>query len=400
MRTPGLSQVLLAVVLGSAVATGAVLGFDADRDGVPTHEEFGETDPLAADTDGDGLDDDREGAFESDPTRTDTDGDGLTDDEEYRGAGERETGAVTEESAVEWERSDPTSPDTDGDGIGDATEAEAKMDPTAEDGDGDGLSDPRERDGPTDPTRGDTDGDNLRDGWEIRGTTPKGASIAEADPRHKDAFVHVLYLQGADEELPSSVVSQVKQWYAGMLVENPDGETGIRVHLADEQRTDRSIDEWVHDDGSTTHGVSGFMAMREFYNRETIGENTGSHFLVVIPGEDVPVRGGGNAGGTKTAIVRPWQGTDRSSERSYARTIVHEMLHNMVRRVGGQDCNGEMHTCKGFLSYTDDTHLSNVAAEKLNREGFADPAYPQQMNATTCGETMVYEDQCGLESSS
>ncbi|WP_135854874.1 hypothetical protein [Halorussus salinus] len=397
MKPPSASAVAGLFVVVLAVGAGSAFLLDVDGDGIPTREEVGATDPLSADTDGDGLDDDVEPGFGSDPTVADTDGDGLTDSEEYWGNRGYDSLGVGTDSPFEWKRSDPASKDSDGDGIADAAEVEAGLNPTAKDSDGDGLSDPREREGPTDPANRDTDGDQLLDGWEVRGETDGGANIAEADPLHKDAFVHVLYLRGADETLPLPVFSRTKEWFREMPVRNPDGETGIDVHVTDEQRTDRSIDEWVHEDGNTTFGVGGYMVMREFYNRETIGANTGSHFLVVIPGDDVPVRGGGNAGGSKTSIIRQWQGGDSTTERRYARTIVHEMLHNMVREVGGQDCNGQMHTCEGFLSYTEDTYLSERATRKLNRSGFVGPVYPEQMNATNCEETMYYEDQCGVE---
>lgn len=386
LRAVGLLGVLLLVLgVGSAVAV------DVDGDGIATYQEFGETNPLVADTDDDDLDDGRERAFGADPTTPDTDGDGLTDGEEYWGTSGYEVGVDPETTPFDWERSDPTDVDTDGDGIEDGVEVDRQMDPTATDSDGDSLPDAREIAGPTDPTRADTDGDNLLDGWEVRGETDSGADISGADPLRKDAFVHVLYLEGADRDLSPGVFGQVAAWFAGMPVENPDGETGIDVHVASEQRLDRSIDVWVRDDGSTTAGVSGFMSMREFYNRETIGEKTGSHFLVVIAGEDVPVRGSGNAGGTKVSLIRKWTG---SGETRYARIITHEMLHNMVRRIGGNDCNGKLHTCEGFLSYTDDTYLSSAATEKLNQNGFADPVYRDQMDAETCEDTIYEPELC------
>src|SRR6056297_3780368 len=125
---------LLVVVL--VAGTGSALVLDVDGDGIPAYEEYGATDPLAEDTDGDGLDDDREPEFGSDPTNADTDGDGLTDSEEYWGTegygsgiggsgeggsgggdgGDGVAGSAGTEFSVEWERSDPTDSDTDGDG--------------------------------------------------------------------------------------------------------------------------------------------------------------------------------------------------------------------------------------------------------------------------------------------
>ncbi|WP_158058199.1 hypothetical protein [Halorussus halophilus] len=392
--TPRLVGVVFLLVVATGVGTAFAL--DVDGDGIAGTDELGETNPFSGDTDGDGLDDDTEYEFGSDPTVADTDGDGLSDREELYGnpAGD---GTYTYGNIVAWEKSDPRSKDTDGDGIPDAKEAEDGLDPTSADSDGDGLSDKREVNGPLDPTLADTDGDNLLDGWEVRGESPKGADLSEADPLHKDMFVHVIYLRNTEYTLPFSVFDNVEEWYADMPVQNPDGETGINVHFTDEERIDRSIDEWEHDDGTTTHGVSGFMAMREFYNQNTIGENTGSHFLVVMAGDGVPIRGSGNAGGSKTNIVTPWLGSERDDARRKAHTITHELLHNVVREIGGRDCNGQMHTCEGFLSYENDYYLSQKSAQKLNQRGFADAVYSEQMNATSCEETIYYKGQCGVE---
>ena len=164
-----------------------------------------DTDPVDADTDGDGLKDGREnsiqiyqgGESESidlDPTSKDSDRDGLSDSDElefqYTG-----TGA--------WEIvSDPSTADTDGDGLGDGREVngwevtlftshrDAKMfrkalfvddlspddyatvhpvssNPRETDSDNDGLADRREKKLGTDPTDSDSDGDILDDAEEI-----------------------------------------------------------------------------------------------------------------------------------------------------------------------------------------------------------------------------------------
>jgi hypothetical protein len=81
---------------------------DPDGDGLTSQEEVEgdpQTNPFAADTDADGLDDAREREIGTDPTDPDTDGDALSD------ATERAVGT------------DPTDPDTDGDGTNDAIDA-------------------------------------------------------------------------------------------------------------------------------------------------------------------------------------------------------------------------------------------------------------------------------------
>ena len=97
------------------------------------------TDPSRADTDFDGLNDNRELAMGTDPHEPDTDGDGMSDGWE-----------------VMHGRS-PTLPDdgtqdADGDGLTDAQEAAYKTDPTKADTDGDGIGDLAEINQSSDPT--------------------------------------------------------------------------------------------------------------------------------------------------------------------------------------------------------------------------------------------------------
>ncbi len=386
-------RTILLVALAVLVAGGgSAFGLASpDGDSVPTYRELADgTDPFAADTDGDALRDGEEVEYGAGPTNPDTDGDGLSDGDEVRGA---------YGGTIEWQNADPTDPDTDADGISDGVEADAGLDPTSVDSDGDDLDDPTEHDGPTDPTDPDTDGDTLLDGWEVVERSDKDAPLPDADPLHKDVYLQVVHLRGVDHPVPNGVLRRSESWFAEMPVENPDGETGIRLHFDATNEysgpIDRSIDEWTKSNGQKTQGVSGFMAMREFYNRETIGPRTGSYVLVVVAGDDVPVRGSGNAGGTKTSIVRPWPGNQHGDARRYAHTVTHEVLHNLVREVGGQDCNGRMHTCEGFLSYENQYFLSEKATAKLNEQGFADVEYAEQMNATSCEDTISDPAECG-----
>jgi len=118
------------------------------------------SDPLLADTDGDGLLDGWEARFNLDPSTADTpssdlDSDGLTLAQEYALG------------------SDPYLADSDGDGLSDAQENSNGTDPLNADTDGDGLSDYDELHrsaGATDPTNPDSDGDGLSDGEELSRT--------------------------------------------------------------------------------------------------------------------------------------------------------------------------------------------------------------------------------------
>ena len=128
---------------------------DPDGDGLDNCEESAQgTDPMKADTDGDGLRDGAEvfGSHNTDPTNPDTDGDGLDDGKEVNGT-----------------KTDPTKKDTDGDGLSDAAEVNThNTDPNKADSDGDGLSDGAEVTmHNSDPNKADTDGDGLNDGDEV-----------------------------------------------------------------------------------------------------------------------------------------------------------------------------------------------------------------------------------------
>jgi titin len=110
---------------------------DDDNDGVSDADESANgTDPLLADTDGDGVNDGAEGT-------TDTDGDGVIDPLESSTA------------------------DADGDGVVDQSD-NANND-GSNDSDGDGVSNEDESTNGTDPLLADTDGDGANDGAE--GTT-------------------------------------------------------------------------------------------------------------------------------------------------------------------------------------------------------------------------------------
>lgn len=114
------------------------------------------SDPMAPDTDFDGLNDENESVLMSDPRAIDSDRDRLTDLEEL------ELGT----NLTDW--------DTDGDGLGDGQEVKFGSDPMSQDSDGEGLSDLQEFTVGTDPNDEDTDDDALDDAMEVGyGSDPK-----------------------------------------------------------------------------------------------------------------------------------------------------------------------------------------------------------------------------------
>jgi hypothetical protein len=201
---------------------------DTDGDGLPDAEEARRgTDPDDWDTDDDGLGDGMEVDFvKSDPTVADTDGDGVDDLQAARlglpiGSTDLD-GDGLDNGAELAAGSNPYLPDSDGDGALDALEVEEGTNPTVIDADGDGLSRERELELGTDPTNPDTDGDNLPDGLEASDDFP-------GDPLRMDILVEIDYMR--EERLSASDRADLREAFASAPVENPDGSTGVTLHL-------------------------------------------------------------------------------------------------------------------------------------------------------------------------
>ena len=158
----------------------------AVSNGVSIAYNFGTgSDPLAADTDGDGLDDGAEIPLGTSLVNPDTDGDGLDDGFEVAWGTypcEPDTDLDGLDDGVEVAMgTDPLDPDTDGDGLDDGWEIANGLDPLSNvgdngaggDPDNDGLTNIQEQTLGTDPLGADTDGDGLSDGREVQlGTDP------------------------------------------------------------------------------------------------------------------------------------------------------------------------------------------------------------------------------------
>ncbi|MBL1079858.1 hypothetical protein JK358_36210 [Nocardia sp. 2] len=82
----------------------------------------------------------------------------------------------------------------------------------------------------------DSDGDALPDSWEQYGLDVDGDGNPEvdlpglgADPRHKDIFVEMDYMPG--REPSDAVLARIAEVFGTSPVPNPDGSTGIAIHL-------------------------------------------------------------------------------------------------------------------------------------------------------------------------
>jgi hypothetical protein len=146
---------------------------DTDGDGISDGEEHFDVGSNVTnwDSDGDGLDDGTEITYRSDPWETDTDGEGLSDLNEFiLGAHPNMTDTDLDgldDAAEDVFKSNILHPDSDGDTMFDSIESEMGTRPDDPDHDGDGLIDGHELVLLTDATNGDTDGDELSDGLEV-----------------------------------------------------------------------------------------------------------------------------------------------------------------------------------------------------------------------------------------
>lgn len=215
---------------------------DTDGDGIGDGREIQDvgTDPTVSDSDDDGLDDGRELDAGTDPLDSDTDGDFRQDGEEVHEHGtdplDPDTDGDGLEDGAEINRhdSDPTNRHSDDDGLADGAEVhEHGTDPTATDSDDDDLGDDREIELGTDPVDEDTDGDGLEDGIEANDDGPLG----DADPLRMDVFVELDYM--ADERPSDRALNMVVDAYADATIENPDGSTGIVLHVVVDEELDR-----------------------------------------------------------------------------------------------------------------------------------------------------------------
>lgn len=103
--------------------------------------------------------------------------------------------------------------------------------------DQDGLTDAEEAILGTQPDNPDTDGDALLDGWEVNLINGIDLHALGASPLRKDIFVEMDYMIRPDgnvdfrptEEEKASIIAA----FASANVTNPDGSTGISIHLID-----------------------------------------------------------------------------------------------------------------------------------------------------------------------
>jgi outer membrane protein OmpA-like peptidoglycan-associated protein len=245
------------------------LNADTDGDGLNDGQEVNQfkTDALNPDTDGDGLNDGSEvNSYKTDPVNTDTDGDGLTDGEEVNKhktnplKADTDGDGLSDSAEIMTHKTNPMQADSDGDGLNDGSEVNTyKTNPMKADSDGDTLSDGEEvNQHKTDPLNPDTDGGTVDDGVEVRReTNPLDAEDDVVKVGVPIILEGITFATGKAEVTPES--EETLQKALRTLRTYPDIEVEISGHTDDvgsnssnqrlSQQRAEAVREWLVNKG-------------------------------------------------------------------------------------------------------------------------------------------------------
>ena len=229
----GIDAILVFGINGSIELGGQVDALDRDGDGLSDDRERNqyETDPTDPDTDDDFLQDGVEVNGPTNPLVADTDGDGALDGNEDR----------NHNGIVDPGEADPMVPDTDSGGVQDGWELEHNLDPT-------------------DATDDDADGDGVLANLDECADTAAGAEVNERGCvviRERMVLRGVNFAYNSADILPESA-SQL-QIALGALRDNPDIRVEIGGHTDNQggrsynrdlsRRRAESVRDWLIQNG-------------------------------------------------------------------------------------------------------------------------------------------------------
>ena len=217
----------------------------------------------------------------------------------------------------------------------------------------------------------DTAGDRLQDGWLRAGETPEGAPLPDGSVGRLDLYVYVVHGSNV-EPLTGSERRQLRAAWAEMPVENPDGSTGVDVHVVSGGQLDAPVRFGSSDGGDHTR----------YYTEDVMGPRHCRYHLVVL-GEPTSRTAGWGAAPGYSAFATGVRNPDyRGNVSNRVRVITHELLHNVVGHIDepGLPDRGA-HTREGWLG--GDEYLSDATAAQLNETRFRGPGFYQN---EICGD--------------
>lgn len=326
---------VVVLLIGGTAAVGSVWSVDASGDGMTIAQDvYHGTNPIKADTDGDGVTDhDEVFVYETNPTQTDSDGDGVTDGNELFAYdtdpldSHSDNDSLDDGVEVNQYGSDPTQVDTDSDGLDDGVEVnQYNTNPTRKDTDSDGLTDGNEVNKyQTDPTAEDTSGDGISDFVSVYGPREYPNIYGGVDPLQYDVILEVTYMKespfrDAQPALDRQTIEQIEQSFATAPIENPDGTTGVNINLIGypdsgaEYQSQTTIEQYYNSTKNETHVSAGY----------------GTHHALIV--NDARIEGRETNGRSvigATKIGSPGMIVQRQETSiSTGMTVVHELGHS------------------------------------------------------------------------
>jgi len=198
----------------------------------------------------------------------------------------------------------------------------------------------------------DSDGDGLSDDWETLGIDMDGDGTIDldlpalgADPLHQDLFIEVDYMvgDGYDYTPDQAAMDEVVQAFADAPVDNPDGITGITVHLEIDQEIPY-IEVVAFGQPATAEAclTDDFIDFYDLKARYFDVRRTQVYHYVVFAGNngylEKGTSGRGEVGGNDFLVTLNsdlWYRWNRG--KIQAGTFMHELGHNLGLRHGGDD---------------------------------------------------------------
>jgi hypothetical protein len=196
------------------------------------------------------------------------------------------------------------------------------------------------------PLATDTDGDSLPDTWETNGYDANGDGTIDvnlpamgASPTKKDLFVEMDYMSG--RLTSTAALDRIVQVFATAPVSNPDGTTGIKIHLDAGTAAGSAYnlgggnqvpyDDDLQPSGTQTTAIknANFASVRKavFHHMlwaDSYDSGCSSGQAFAIPNDTFIVTVGPKCG---------WAGTDDQE----VGTFIHELGHNLGLKHGGPD---------------------------------------------------------------
>lgn len=124
----------------------------------------------------------------------------------------------------------------------------------------------------TDPPAGtsDTSGDGIPDAWLATNETPGGVALPDGDPCKMNLYIQVVYT--GDAGLPPGVLNTTEKAFEDMPVRNPDGTTGINLHIDEGPRLNKTVN----------YTGDNFVELKQSYYENVTGDRAGIYHLALI----------------------------------------------------------------------------------------------------------------------